>query len=116
MLFSRRQLHFVRRGPETGLWEVVGGPSADGSCGGPRRPPRIEGEHSKCSSASGEALEGATLERMRLTVLCHGCGNCPVLPERLRHLIKAKRHDETNEQEGDSEDAAPSVKSAKDKT
>ena len=94
----------------------MGRSSANASCGGPRRPPRVEGEHSTSSSASGEALEGATLERMRLTVLCHGCSHCPVVAERLGHLIKAKHHDENNKQEGDSEDAAPSVKSAKDKT
>jgi hypothetical protein len=36
--------------------------------------------------------------------------------ERLRHLVKAERHNENNEQEGDSEGAAPSVKSAKNET
>jgi hypothetical protein len=36
--------------------------------------------------------------------------------ERLRHLVEAEHHDENNEEEGDSEDAAPSVKSAKNET
>lgn len=81
-----------------------------------RAPPRVEGEHSKSSSASGEALEGATLERMRLTALCHGCSHRPVLAERLGHLIKAKHHDEQNEEESDAEHAAPCVKGPKKKT
>src|SRR5215471_10307545 len=50
------------------------------------------------------------------TALCHGRSNCPVMAERLRHLVEAEHHDENDEQEGNSEDAAPSVKSAKNET
>ena len=34
----------------------------------------------------------------------------------LRHLVEAEHHDENNEEESDSEGAAPRVKSAKNKT
>ena len=38
-----------------------------------------------------------------------------MVAERLRHLVKAEHHNENDEQEGDSENAAPSVESAKNK-
>jgi hypothetical protein len=53
---------------------------------------------------------------LRSTALSHGRGNCPVLPEGLRHLVKAEHHGKNNEEEGDSEDAATGVKTAKNET